>query len=529
MRMNTIYAVLVAMAVAVCSVVSAQPVPEKNLEKYYTMERIRSKSGWLVSDNAAGLIFNHASLSTADVSYDFEKGGLRNVGDAQRTHKMGVQSESYQRWNRLSFYGKLGYDYTAGAGRNWAGNTDLYTSPMNLGDSVPGNTRNETYSLKAGVAYQMGNWVIGVQGEYENQSLAKRRDARNKTTYMHLSIRPGVMFTSKVVDAGLNFTYERTTETVNYQSFGTNEQAIPVYLFEGLWFYTTQLASSGSNSNPYQYKGSEYGGAAQFELKFSPRVRLFNQFSAMYDKMERYLRDKDEHLGDNDRLTYRYLGVLNVAGHCVDQRLSVDASWGDLLKYNNIQELAVDPVNNQTFYKQYGRFLKFSQKQRSVDADYKLYVKRNEWSSSWIVDVAYNYYKTESEYTIAPARYNQDVHFSKLMLGVTKNFRFDSRNWLDVTARGGYTFGGGNQLEKTCPEGVQIDNENYRADLLAQEYAFLTNDRLNGEAGLRYTHYFPAKKIGLYVDLKGRAAWARSGLMDGSRRGGVFAAVGLNF
>lgn len=95
--------------------------------------------------------------------------------------------------------------------------------------------------------------------------------------------------------------------------------------------------------------------------------------------------------------------------------------------------------------------------------------------------------------------------------------------------RGGYTFGGGTELEKSCPEGVQIDNENYRADLLAQEYAFLTNDRLNGEAGLRYTHCFPAKKMSLYVDLKGRAAWGRSGLMDGSRRGGLFAAVGLNF
>ena len=528
MRINTIYAVFLATAVMACTA-SAQSARGENLEKYYTMERIRSKSGWLVSDNAAGLIFNRASLSTADVSYDFEEGGLRNVGDAARTHKTGIQSESFQRWDRLSFYGKLGYDYIAGSDRNWAGNTHLYTSPMNVGDSVPGNTRNETYLLKAGVAYQMGNWVIGLQGEYENQSLAKRRDARNKTTYMHLSVRPGVMFTSKTVDAGLNFTYERTTETVNYLSFGTNEQAIPLYLFEGLWFYMAELVPSGSNSNPIHYKESEYGGAAQFELKFSPRVSLFNQFSAIYGKMERYHLEEDEHLGDNDRLTYRYLGVLNVTGRSVDQQLSVDASWGDLLKYNNIQELAVDPVTNLKYYKQYGRFLKFSQKQRSVDADYKLYVKRNEWSSSWIVDVAYEYCKTESEYTISPARYNQDLHYSKLMLGVTKNFRFSGRSWLDATVRGGYTFGGGTELEKSCPEGVQIDNENYRADLLAQEYAFLTNDRLNGEAGLRYTHCFPAKKMSLYVDLKGRAAWGRSGLMDGSRRGGLFAAVGLNF
>ena len=150
--------------------------------------------------------------------------------------------------------------------------------------------------------------------------------------------------------------------------------------------------------------------------------------------MERFRFDLDQHLGDNDQLTYRYLGVLNVAGRGVDQRLSVDASWGDLLKYNNIQELELDPETNQKLYKQYGRFLKFSQKQRSVDADYKLYVKRNEWSSSWIVDAAYTYYKAESEYTISPACYDQDLHYSKLMLGVTKNFRFSGRSWLDAAA-----------------------------------------------------------------------------------------------
>ena len=72
------------------------------------------------------------------------------------------------------------------------------------------------------------------------------------------------------------------------------------------------------------------------ELKLGKRVKFFNQFSAEYGKMERFRFDLDQHLGDNDQLTYRYLGVLNVAGRGVDQRLSVDASWGDLLKYNNL-------------------------------------------------------------------------------------------------------------------------------------------------------------------------------------------------
>lgn len=524
------YAVLLLTVFCAGTGVFARPsAPEENLEKYYTLERIRSKSGWLVSDNAAGLMLNRASLSIAEVDYEFGRGGLRNVTDGAEVHAFGVGSESYRRWKRLSFYGKLRYDYAASQDRSWAGNADIGDSPMLIGDSIPGNTRDETYAIEAGVAYRMGRWVVGAMGKYEDRSLAKRRDSRNKTTSMSLSVLPGVMFTSKAVNAGLNFVYRRTTEQVGYAAFGTNTTGGMIYFFEGLWFYTSQQLGGSEAFHDIYYKGSEYGGSVQLELKLGRRVKFFNQFSAEYGKMERFRFELDQRLGDNDQLTYRYLGVIDIAGRNVDQRLSVDASFGDLLKYNNIQELELDPHTDQKHYRQYGRFLKFSRQQRRVDADYKLYVKRNEWSSSWIVDAAYTYCRTRSEYTISPARYNQDLHWSTLMLGATKNFRLGSRNWLDATLRGGYTFGGGTELEKNCPEGVQIDNENYRADLLAREYGFLTNDRLNGEAGLRYTHCFPAKKISLYVDLKGRAAWGRSGLMDGSRRGGLFAAVGLNF
>lgn len=97
-----IYAVLLLTAVCAGSGVFAQSsAPKENLEKYYTLERIRSKSGWLVSDNAAGLMLNQASLSIAEVNYDFEQGGLRNVTDGAEVNAFGVRSESYRRWNRL--------------------------------------------------------------------------------------------------------------------------------------------------------------------------------------------------------------------------------------------------------------------------------------------------------------------------------------------------------------------------------------------------------------------------------------------
>ena len=133
-----IYAVLLLTAVCAGSGVFAQSsAPKENLEKYYTLERIRSKSGWLVSDNAAGLMLNQASLSIAEVNYDFEQGGLRNVTDGAEVNAFGVRSESYRRWNRLSFYGKLSYDYAASKDRSWAGNANIGDSPMLIGDSIP--------------------------------------------------------------------------------------------------------------------------------------------------------------------------------------------------------------------------------------------------------------------------------------------------------------------------------------------------------------------------------------------------------
>lgn len=135
---------------------------------------------------------------------------------------------------------------------------------MLIGDSIPGNTRDETYAIEAGVAYRMGRWVVGAMGKYEDRSLAKRRDSRNKTTSMYLSVQPGVMFTSKVVDAGLNFTYERSTEQVGYAAFGTNTTSGMIYFFEGMWFYTSQQLGGSEKFYDVYYKGSEYGGAASW-------------------------------------------------------------------------------------------------------------------------------------------------------------------------------------------------------------------------------------------------------------------------
>lgn len=47
-----------------------------------------------------------------------------------------------------------------------------------------------------------------------------------------------------------------------------------IYFFEGMWFYTSQQLGGSEKFYDVYYKGSEYGGAAQLELKLGKRVKF---------------------------------------------------------------------------------------------------------------------------------------------------------------------------------------------------------------------------------------------------------------
>ena len=59
--------------------------------------------------------------------------------------------------------------------------------------------------------------------------------------------------------------------------------------------------------------------------------------------MECFRFDLDQHLSDNDQLTLLSGVRLNRQGPQGRSAALVDASWGDLLKYNNVQELELIP------------------------------------------------------------------------------------------------------------------------------------------------------------------------------------------
>ena len=87
---------------------------------------------------------------------------------------------------------------------------------------MPGRQTMETYILEGGIGYMIGkHWSIGAKIDYLTASNAKKKDARNKNTYMNLKVYPGVVYRSKYLNLGLNFIYQKETENIDIRTIGT--------------------------------------------------------------------------------------------------------------------------------------------------------------------------------------------------------------------------------------------------------------------------------------------------------------------
>ena len=525
------YIILLSLIVS-ATTLSAQSTNEINGYNY-TLDRIEAKSNWLSSDNPSGLITNSISKSFFEASYDYHSGTFRNVTDGSNLNRFNLKTESFRRFNRFSVYGRLEYLNDRADDRSWYGTMHPEKTVMIVGDSIPGKTREEYYMLDGGFGYDIGcGFSIGATINYEAAVLAKRKDARNLNNYMNLRIRPGVMYRSKLVNVGINFDFDRFTQSVDYSVFGTNSRIPGSFFFDGMWFYRTALVSSTASSYPVpRHKGMTYGGSGQLEWNIASDFKFFNQFSLSYGTIDRYSRKGMEMMGSEERLDYKYLGILSLSSNRMDHILKLTFSYGDLMKFNNNQRLEQVPGTRQTErWYQYGKVLKLKGNTKTYGADYKLYLQRNDCNSSWIVHAGVEYYEKSMEYRILPVFYTQQIKFARTALGITKNVVTGRSSFLDLTLNADAFFGGkGFPFKENAPAGLVMNQVNIFLDLVYQEYNYLTAKRYILGGTLRFTHDLPTRiPMSIYAQVSAPNTSVSSGMPDTYRRG-VMATIGLNF
>ena len=528
MRFNKIYTLGLGLLIAGMSAVNAQT--QDNEKIFYRMDRIKANNPWTKSLNSAGLIFNeNQDFSIVELDFQYGKGNFRNVNAPTAFNKINAQTESFRRLNRVFFYGKFSFDYTKRLKMGWCNVIDPYRSPIFFADSMPGRQTKETYHLEGGIGYMLGSrWAIGAKIDYVNASNAKKKDARNKNTYMNLKLYPGVIYRSKFLNAGVNFIYEKETENIDIRTIGTGRTP-ELLTVEGLWFYTSEQVSE-TTSITRDIRDEALGGAAQIEF-FSDRIRFFNQFSILEKKQEIFKANYNkERGGEMKQRVYDYTGALNISGEKFCHYINLKADFSSMLGYENIQQKEI--INQNSTWTQYGKKNKSLIEATTADVNYNLFRNRTAYNSSWNAQIGAKGFYVERTYRLYPAKYQQTLKNVEGYLAFTKNFLF-KKGMLDCGLNGAYTIGGGTMLKMKLEAETglpNLDAYSQRKDLLEQEFEYITSDKIAGGINVRYT-YFLDKAKGMNLFAIGNVNYKKStsGLYDGKDWTTLQATIGLSF
>lgn len=494
-------------------------------KKHYTFEKIETKNPWLLSGNAAGLVFNRAqNFSNLEGFYTNESGDYRNFDDPETYSTYGLETRSYTKINDVYFYGSFKYDYGVNENLAWRGTVYPESNLNPILDSIPGKVLRESYIMSAKVGYNLSDRIsIGAEFDYNTSTAAKRKDGRNLNTLSMLSVSPGIIYRNNKLKLGLNLTYDRDVEEVKYEYVGETTGK-EIYYMEGLWFYSTQGITTTANLER-KYIRDIFGGAFQMHYR-TGNLCIFNQFSAKYGQ-----EDDGEDNNYNKRyayvesLNYKYDGRFMLIGQNVDHILSLSYLGKENLSYNVVTnyERVPNELSQWDFY-EYGKTLRYMTNYQKYGAEYKAFLKNDEWMSTWIFAAGINHLVSEKNYKVYPAHYKQDYSLNEIYLRASRDIDLNNKSSLNVELNGGYTTADGTMLEATNPltSGALKLNEN----ILKTDFDFYMADRFSAGIGAKYSRMLNLEK-GSAVYLKANYKHIDAG--DLGTRGFFALSLGLNF
>lgn len=471
--------------IAICLLPNLSFSQQRLQKKNYTFEKIEMKNPWLLSGNAAGLVFNKAqNFANVEGFYTNESGGYRNFNDPKSYTTYGLETKSYTKIKDVYFYGSFKYDYGVNQDLAWRGTVYPESTLNPILDSVPGKALRESYIMTAKVGYNLNDHVsIGVEFDYNASTAAKRRDGRNLNTLSIMNIAPGVTFSTGALKLGLSLNYMRNVEEVEYKYIGETTGK-SIYYMEGLWFYTTSGITSSTNLNR-KYITDMFGGSIQAHVR-TGNLCLFNQFAVNYgqeDDFEYYYFAK--RYASVESLNYKYDGRFRLIGQSTDHTLSLSFVSKENLSSNivNNYERVPDELNQWAFY-EYGKTLRYMTNYQKYGAEYKALIRDGEWKSSWIFAAGVNHHIVEKDYKVYPALYHQEYSFTQFYARASRDFTLNETSLLNLELNGSLIDANGTKLEATNPltTGSLKLNEN----LLNSDFAYNTAGRYSAGIGVKY-------------------------------------------
>lgn len=224
------------------------------------------KSPWSVSENAAGLQFVEIPkrIGKASLFYHNNQGDYRRFQEAEENLQYGFYTNGYTTFQQWKFYGDFSYYKQDEKAISWTDVMKPYNdNPYILGDDIGGKYRKEYFEMNAKAAWYINKKLnFGFEINYQTGVGTRQKDPRPVNKITNFKFKPGLIYSIKKYNIGLNLKVETGTEDIDIEL--VTDSSYTFYHFKGLGAYTSTYERA-----PRVHHSTTLGGSLQFGFKGS--------------------------------------------------------------------------------------------------------------------------------------------------------------------------------------------------------------------------------------------------------------------
>lgn len=267
------------------------------------------------------------SVSYAELSGHFIGGTFKSSSQPTTAWTVGAVAKKLVHLKQFSMIGSFSFEEFQGKGM--AGSMFITPGcyPVDVIEFTPGPKSRQKYSFTGGVSVDVApQWRIGAKMDFLSANYAKRKDVRHTNYRLEMTVAPGVQWHSGDFAVGLNYIFNKNSESVKAEQIGTAESSYYAFLDKGNLYGTyeiwsgsgTHLSEEGVNGFPVSELA--HGVAAQFSWKdFYAQVQY---------------RHRNGKAGEKDHIWFRFPGneaSFNLSWKCRrdygSHSVKLDGSW----------------------------------------------------------------------------------------------------------------------------------------------------------------------------------------------------------
>ena len=544
-----------------CCCSSTAQAPDSLLLRNYQF--VKQCDPWFTLQNTAALTrFATANIAEAELSLTKGNGGLTNFYESPNTLQAGAVVEAFYRLNRRTVvHGAISYDnYT---GRDMTGSAFIHTLPATYSNiterrlpfdivedslTTPGRKHRDTYYLTGAVGFDLYRGIsIGARLDYIAANYAKYKDLRHKNKLMDLTVSAGIYAPmADWLNIGANYTYHRSTESVNFGTYGKSDKIykslIDYGAFTGL---TEQFGNEGytDKSREMPLFEDSHGGAFQIEVRPTASLAVFagvthSRGDGYYGRKSPYTITYTGHKRHTTtvqgRLTYSpHAKADSYAASTSTSRFTLDAQYtNERLAAHAETYRDMTNASSATYYEYYDP-VETGDKQWDdimLCATAQLGIKGE--LPTWEISADYHWAERKQVAYLFPFYRHQRLTTNVLTASATRNMLF-RRGVLSCSLTAGYQKGSGTPYEDYSfdTSGNSQQQIATMEAFLYREYQYLTATQYRLGAGVKYAFLFPGTQLKTHVRVSAdyRTATEACAYSRGSSHTALTVAMGCTF